>query len=150
MKTAPALRDQFGQAWQFPPIAGLDQPGRDRTWLIFIPGAYTPVCMAELEQVNELADQLAVEQVSVRLIAPDAAPVLRMVTDQLGLQVPFLSDFWPHGAAADHYGVFDSTTGRPQRVSLLINRSGDVLERISATAGSREMSEHLTVLQSEK
>lgn len=148
--TAPALRDQFGQAWQFPPIEGIDQPGYDRTWLIFIPGAYTPICMSELEQVNELAGQLVVEQVGLRLIAPDAAPVLRMVTDQLDLQVPFLSDFWPHGAAADHYGILDKTTGRPQRVSLLISRSGEVLERISATAGGRNMSAHLSVLQSKK
>ncbi|WP_022871658.1 redoxin domain-containing protein [Yaniella halotolerans] len=148
--TAPALRDQFGQAWQFPPIEGIDQPGYDRTWLIFIPGAYTPICMSELEHVNELAGQLAVQQVGVRLIAPDAAPVLRMVTDQLDLQVPFLSDFWPHGAAADHFGILDKTTGRPQRVSLLISRSGEVLEHISATAAGRNMSDHLSVLQSKK
>ncbi len=146
--TTPALRDQFGQAWQFPPVEGLDQPGRDRTWLIFIPGAYTPVCMSELEQVNELADQLAAQQVSVRLIAPDAAPVLRMVTDQLSLSVPFLSDFWPHGAAANYYRVLDHKTGRPQRVSLLIDRSGEVLERVSSATGSRNMSDHLAVLQS--
>lgn len=146
--TTPALRDQFGQAWQFPPIEGLDQPSRDRTWLIFIPGAYTPVCMSELGQVNELADELAAEQVSVRLIAPDAVPVLRMVAGQLGLSVPFLSDFWPHGAAASHYGVLDHMTGRPQRVSLLIDGSGEVLQRVSATTGSRNMADHLAVLQS--
>ena len=104
--------------------------------------------MSELGQVNELADQLAAEQVSVRLIAPDAVPVLRMVTDQLGLRVPFLSDFWPHGAAASHYGVLDKMTGRPKRVSLLIDRSGEVLQRVSAPNGSRNMADHLTVLQS--
>lgn len=148
--TSPALRDQYGQTWPFPPIEGPDQPGHDKTWLIFIPGAYTPVCMSELEEVSDLAAKLDQEQVGVRLIAPDAAPVLRMVVHQLELTVPFLSDFWPHGAAANHYGILDGTTGRPKRVSLLVDRSGEVLKRIVSTSGGRDMGEHLSVLHNEK
>lgn len=147
---SPRLRDQYGQDWSFPPIAGDDQPGADQTWLIFIPGAYTPTCMSELEHVNELAETLGRRGVNVRLISPDSAPVLRMVSTQLGLQVPFLSDFWPHGAAAQQYGVFDETTGKPQRVSVLVDRGGTVLQTIRATSGARNMSDHITVLQSEK
>ncbi|GAA4119852.1 peroxiredoxin [Enteractinococcus coprophilus] len=143
----PALRDQYGQDWPFPPVEGPDQPGHDTTWLIFIPGAYTPVCMSELEEVGDLARQLTDMDVGLRLIAPDSAQVLRMVTDQLGLEVPFLSDFWPHGAAAKYYGVLDETTGRPKRVSLLVDRAGTVLEAISSTSGARKMDEHLSVLQ---
>lgn len=146
----PALRDQYGQAWPFPPIAGPDQPGHDKTWLIFIPGAYTPVCMSELEHVSDLAEQLAAQEVGLRLIAPDSAPVLRMVTDQLGLTVPFLSDFWPHGAAAEHYGVLNESTGRPQRISLLVDAAGQVLDSVVSTAGSRLMTDHLTVLHNQK
>lgn len=146
----PALRDQYGQAWPFPPIEGPDQPGHDMTWLIFIPGAYTPVCMSELEHVSDLAEQLAAQGVGLRLIAPDSAPVLRMVTDQLGLAVPFLSDFWPHGAAAKHYGILNEFTGRPKRVSLLVDGAGKVLDSIVSTAGSRNMADHLTVLHNQK
>ena len=148
--TAPALRDQFGQSWPFPPIEGPDQPGHDATWLIFIPGAYTPVCMSELEGVSDLARSLAEIQVGLRLIAPDSAPVLRLVSEQVGLQVPFLSDFWPHGAAAEHYGILDKSTGRPLRVSLLIDRDGSVLETIKSGTGARNMSEHLSILQNQK
>jgi len=148
--TTPALRDQYGQQWPFPPIEGPDQPAHDKTWLIFIPGAYTPVCMSELEQVSELSHRLAELQVGVRLIAPDSAPVLRLVCEQLGLNVPFLSDFWPHGAAAKHYGILDETTGRPRRVSLLVNRSGEVIEALTSTGGEREMGEHIAILQNKK
>jgi len=148
--TTPALRDQYGQDWPFPPIEGPDQPGHDVTWLIFIPGAYTPVCMSELEEVSDLSHQLADMGVGLRLIAPDSAPVLRLVADELDLQIPFLSDFWPHGAAAKHYGVLDETTGRPQRVSLLIDRKGNVLERVASTRGARNMTEHFSVLQNKK
>lgn len=148
--SVPALRDQFGQSWPFPPIAGPDQPGWNRTWLIFIPGAYTPVCMSELAAVPELAEALSNEHVGVRLIAPDAAPVLRMVADQMELTVPLLSDFWPHGAAAKYYGVFDEATGRPRRISVLVDRSGAVLTTLVSTSGSRKMGDHLTVLHNEK
>lgn len=146
----PALRDQYGQAWPFPPIEGPDQPGHDKTWLIFIPGAYTPVCMSELDQVSDLANSLAIQGVGLRLIAPDSAPILRMVSEELALNVPFLSDFWPHGAAAKYYGILDESTGRPQRVSLLVNRSGDVLETVVSTSGTRDMEDHLAVLQKKK
>ncbi|OAV52198.1 redoxin domain-containing protein [Enteractinococcus helveticum] len=148
--TVPALRDQYGQEWLFPPVEGPDQPGHDVTWLIFIPGAYTPVCMSELDQVNDLAHQLTDMSVGLRLIAPDSVPVLRLVSDQFDLRVPFLSDFWPHGAAAKHYGILDETTGRPKRVSVLISRKGDVLETITAMSGARNMTEHLSVLQNKK
>ena len=146
----PALRDQYGQAWPFPPIEGPDQPGHDKTWLIFIPGAYTPVCMSELSQLSDLANNLAVHQVGIRLIAPDSVPILRMVSEELTLNVPFLSDFWPHGAAARHYGILDEGSGRPQRVSLLVNRSGEVLETVVSTSGARDMEDHLAVLQKKK
>lgn len=148
--TTPALRDQYGQDWPFPPIEGPDQPGHDFTWLIFIPGAYTPVCMSELEEVSDLSHQLAEVRVGLRLIAPDSVPVLRLVANELDLQVPFLSDFWPHGGAAKHYGILDETTGRPQRVSLLVDRKGDVLETITSVLGARSMGEHLSVLQNKK
>ncbi len=148
--TVPVLRDQYGQQWPFPPIEGPNEPAQDRTWLIFIPGAYTPVCMSELEQIGPISIELAECKVGLRLIAPDSAPVLRLVSEQLGLNVPFLSDFWPHGAAAQYYGIFDETTGRPRRVSLLVDRSGAVLDSITSTSGERDMGEHLAVLQNKK
>src|SRR5699024_9778406 len=148
--SVPALLDQFGQSWPFPPIAGPDQPGWNRTWLIFITGAYIPVCMSELAAVPELAEALSNEHVGVRLIAPDVAPVLRMVDYQLDLTVPLLSDFSPHGAAAKYYGVFDEATGRPRRISVLVARSGAVLTTLVSTTGSRKMGDHLSVLHNEK
>ena len=148
--SVPALRDQYGQKWPFPPIEGPDQPAHDKTWLIFIPGAYTPVCMSELEQVRDLAPKLAKHGVGLRLIAPDSAPVLRLVCEQLDLDVPFLSDFWPHGAAAKHYGILDEATGRPQRVSLLVDRSGEVIRSLISTGTERDMGEHVAVLQNKK
>src|SRR5690625_1912833 len=146
----PALRDQYGQAWPFPPIEGPDQPGHDKTWLIFIPGSYTPVCMSELSQVSDLANSLAVHQVGIRLIAPDSAPILRMVSEELTLRVPCLSDFWLNCAAARHYGILDEGSGRPHCVSLLENSSSEVVEIVVSTSRERDMEDHLAVMQKKK
>ena len=44
--------------------------------------------------------------------------------DQEGFGFPLLSDFWPHGAAARAYGVFDEARGCAGRGSFLIDRDG--------------------------
>ena len=106
--------------------------------------------MSELERIPELSRDLINLGVGLRLIAPDSAPVLRIVSEQLDLDVPFLSDFWPHGAAASHYGILDESSGRPRRVSLLVDRFGAVLQTIESTAGERDMKQHLSVLQNKK
>jgi alkyl hydroperoxide reductase subunit AhpC len=37
------------------------------------------------------------------------------------------SDFWPHGAVAKAYGVFDAERGAPVRGTFLIDRQGIVV-----------------------
>lgn len=39
---------------------------------------------------------------------------------------PFVSDFWPHGATARAYGVFNEQIGRPERAIFIIDRAGIV------------------------
>ncbi|MGM7667040.1 redoxin domain-containing protein [Microbacterium sp. A93] len=149
------LRDQHGQTWAWPPVA-LAGPGgdpeptddagpvRSRVWLLFLPGAFTPVCMAELTWVDDLAAQLAPAGVGLRVLSCDSAAVLRTVADQLGVRTPLLSDFWPHGAAARAVGEFNETTGRALRSSVLVDAGGAVLARVRAEAGAeRRLQDHL-------
>lgn len=39
---------------------------------------------------------------------------------------PFVSDFWPHGATARAYGVFNEQIGRPERAIFIVDRAGIV------------------------
>ncbi|MGO1184401.1 redoxin domain-containing protein [Micrococcaceae sp. AOP34-BR2-30] len=152
----PRLRDQFGQAWPWPPLGSADgaEPPLGATapqgaWLVFLPGAFTPVCTLELQWVDELADACAPTQTAVRVIAPDSAPVLRAVADQLSLTVPLLSDFWPHGAAAQRIGCFDAESGRPHRTSVLIDSAGAVVARVEgALSRPRTVQQHLEAMVS--
>lgn len=124
----PSLRDLHGTPWPWPPVAS----GERAAWLVFLPGAFTPVCTGELAWLGPLAVELAAEDVGLRVVSCDAAPVLREVADRTGLpaECVLLSDFWPHGAAAARFGLLDETTGRPRRVSVLVDESGTELVRV--------------------
>ena len=156
----PALRDTFGQPWPCPPIVGPDaSAGRgevEAAWLVFLPGAFTPVCTSELAWLAEMAVGFARAadeggpRVGVRVISCDAAPVLRRVAEETGApdELVLLSDFWPHGAAADHYGLLERQTGRPRRVSVLVDADGVEHGRVTAEPGrARTRTEHETVTE---
>lgn len=150
----PVLRDQHGQPWPWPPLAPAgagpeqgavpdDGPAPSRVWLFFLPGAFTPVCMGELGWVDGLAERLAPAGVGLRILSCDSAAVLRTVSEQLGIQTPLLSDFWPHGAAARAVGEFNETTGRALRSSVLVDAAGTVLARVRSGAGAaRRLEDH--------
>jgi alkyl hydroperoxide reductase subunit AhpC len=149
---APALRDQHGQSWPWPPLApepdlseGADGASVPlRCWLFFLPGAFTPVCTAELGWVDELAGRLSPTGVGLRVISCDSAAVLRAFGDAHGVSTPLLSDFWPHGAAARSVDAFDDRTGRARRVSVLVDAAGGELRRVEAAPGQeRRLADHL-------
>lgn len=43
-----------------------------------------------------------------------------------GIEYPLLSDFWPHGAVAQAYGVFREKDGMSERAVFLIDKNGTV------------------------
>lgn len=43
-----------------------------------------------------------------------------------GISYPLVADFWPHGEAAEAYGVFNREFGRPDRSTFIIDKQGIV------------------------
>ena len=43
-----------------------------------------------------------------------------------GISYPLVSDFWPHGAVAAEYGVFNSKLGRSDRAIFVVDKQGIV------------------------
>ena len=43
-----------------------------------------------------------------------------------GLDYPLLSDFWPHGAVAEAYGVLRST-GQSERAIFIVDKEGKIV-----------------------
>ena len=66
---------------------------------------------------------------------------------QDGLTFPLLSDFWPHGAAARAYGVFDEERGCSDRSTFVVDREGVLRWAVhSAMREARDLDEQARVL----
>lgn len=98
--------------------------GRKHVVLSFVPAAWTPVCSDQWPGYN-LVQGLFEEKDAVLLgITVDNIPTLYAWTRKMGnLWFPVLSDFWPHGAVADRYGVLRSD-GMSERALFVVDKAG--------------------------
>ena len=110
------LRDQHTQSHR---LSGYR--GRANVLLVFYPFAFTGVCTGELSALRD-----GVGDAQILAVSCDAVGSLRAFADHEGLDFPLLSDFWPHGAVASAYGVFNEALGAADRGTFLIDRDGVV------------------------
>ena len=98
--------------------------GKKHVVISFVPAAWTPVCSDQWPGYN-IAREMFDENDAVLLgITVDNIPTLYAWTQQMGkLWFPVLSDFWPHGAVADRYGVLRSD-GVSERALIFIDKKG--------------------------
>ena len=101
-----------------------DYAGRLNVLLVFHPFAFTPVCEEEALDLQENLESFRNAQTEVVLVSCDSPPARRAWKEQLQLDYTVASDFWPHGAAAQAYGVFDESIGAPYRGTFLIDKDG--------------------------
>ena len=94
--------------------------------VVFYPFAFSGICTGELCQ---LRDELSTyTDAGVRVVAISTDPVfsLKAFRDAERLDFPLLSDFWPHGATAQAYGVFNDKAGMAVRGTFLVDAEGKV------------------------
>ena len=92
--------------------------------VVFYPFAFSGLCTGELCQ---LRDELAVyTEAGVKVVAVSTDPTfsLKAFREKEGFDFPLLSDFWPHGAVATAYGVFNEATGFANRGTFVVDRTG--------------------------
>ncbi len=92
--------------------------------LVFVPFAFSRTCTGELGEMHDGLGELEVAGVRPVAVSCDPMTALRAWGEQEGYSFDLASDFWPHGAAARAYGVFDTERGHAQRGSFLIDASG--------------------------
>jgi peroxiredoxin len=98
--------------------------GRKNVVLSFVPAAWTPVCSDQWPGYNIVKDLFDAKDAVLLGITVDNIPTLFAWTNQMGdLWFPVLSDFWPHGAVADAYGVLRSD-GTAERAIFIIDKRG--------------------------
>jgi peroxiredoxin len=98
--------------------------GKKNVVLSFVPAAWTPVCSDQWPGYN-IAKEIFSRQDTILLgVTVDNIPTLFAWTNQMGqLWFPVLSDFWPHGAVANRYGVLRSN-GVSERALFIIDKAG--------------------------
>jgi peroxiredoxin len=100
--------------------------GTSNVLLVFYPFAFSGICHGELCQLrDEIADYEAAG-VQVLGVSVDTPFSLKAWAQQESFQFPLLSDFWPHGAVASTYGVFNEAAGLANRGTFLIDKDGVV------------------------
>ena len=111
-----------------------DQNGQDVTLsqfrgdkavvLVFYPFAFSGICTGELCEIRDNLGAFVSDDVQVLAISCDHMFSQRAWADKEGYFFPLLSDFWPHGAVAQSYGVFNERAGAAIRGTFLVDRDG--------------------------
>ncbi|WP_412540017.1 peroxiredoxin [Longispora sp. K20-0274] len=119
--TAPefTLKDQNNQD-----VALGDFRGTKNVLLVFYPLAFTGICQGELCQVRDNLSAFASDSVQVLTVSVDSPFTHKVWAEQQGYDFPLLADFWPHGAVAQAYGVFNDEKGFANRGTFLIDKDG--------------------------
>jgi peroxiredoxin len=115
----------------------VDFRGRRNVLLVFHPFAWTPVCEEEARDLEENLPSFASAETEVVLVSCDPPAARQAWKEQLQLTYTLASDFWPHGAVARAYGVFDESTGAPVRGTFLIDKGGVVVWSLVKDADTR-------------
>ncbi len=139
--TAPlfVLSDQHGTPFDLAAEL-VDGP----VFVVFYPFAFSGTCTGELTGLLDLDEQLQSLGVRVAAVSCDQLFALRAFSDAAGLRFPLLSDFWPHGAVAGAYGVFDVERGCSLRGSFLVAQDGTVAWSVVNDIGDqRDIAAHL-------
>jgi peroxiredoxin (alkyl hydroperoxide reductase subunit C) len=117
--------------------------------VVFYPFAFSGVCTGELTGLRDDLDSFQNDAVQLLAVSCDAVYALRVWADQEGFGFPLLSDFWPHGAVASSYGVFDGRAGRADRGTFLVDSSGVVRWSVVTEPGqARDLEEYRTAIAS--
>jgi len=61
-------------------------------------------------------------------LSVDSVPLKNAWAKELGISnVPLLADFWPHGEAAQKYGLFREKEGFSERANVILDETGMVV-----------------------
>ena len=112
------LRDSVRQAFKLS-----EQRGKNVV-LNFFPAAFSGVCSQQMPRIQEQKSLFGDDTVVVG-VSVDNGFALEAWKKQMGIDFPLLSDFYPHGAVAEKYGVL-LPVGVTERAVIGIDKNGIV------------------------
>ena len=120
-ETAPdfELKDQHGAKVKLSSFKG-----EKNVVVLFIPFSFTGTCTGELCAIRDDLAAFQNDDVQVIAISCDSPFTQKIFAEQEGYKFPVLSDFWPHGAVAQAYGIFNADLGCALRGTFVIDKQG--------------------------
>ncbi len=112
------LKDQHGRAVTLSALRGKN------VLMVFFPLAFTGVCQGELGEIRDQLPEYQNDDTAVLTISVGPPPTHKVWATDNGFGFPVLSDFWPHGAVTQSYGVFNADAGYPNRGTFAVDRDG--------------------------
>ena len=98
--------------------------GEKAVVLLFYPFAFSGTCTGELCALRDDLSAFQNDDVQLLAISCDHMFSQRAFAEREGYIFPVLSDYWPHGAVAKSYGVFEEARGCATRGSFIIDKAG--------------------------
>jgi peroxiredoxin (alkyl hydroperoxide reductase subunit C) len=130
------LRDQNGES-----VTLSSLQGEKNVLLVFYPFAFSRICTGELCQVRDDLPTYQNDDLQILALSVDSPFALKSYAQAEGYDFPLLADFWPHGAVAKAYGVFNETSGMANRGTFLVDKAGTVrFAEMNAPGEARDQS----------
>jgi peroxiredoxin len=90
--------------------------------LSFHPLAWTGVCAEQMKALEKNKDKFDLYNTVALGFSVDSVPSKNAWAKSLGIEhTPLLCDFWPHGEAAETYGLFRSADGFSERANVILD-----------------------------
>jgi peroxiredoxin len=138
------LKDQHGT-----PVTLAGFRGKKNVVLVFYPLAFSGVCSSEMCAMRDDFPEVDREDVELLAVSVDSGFVLRTWAERDHFNFAMLSDFWPHGAVAKSYGVFDDEKGVATRGTFIIDKSGVIRWKVvNPIPQARDIAEYQKALAS--
>jgi peroxiredoxin len=136
------LKDQHGT-----PLKLSAFRGSKNVVLVFYPLAFSGVCSGEMQAMRDDFPESTRDDVELVTVSVDSTFTLRAWDDSEHFKFRMLSDFWPHGAVAKSYGVFDDNMGVATRGTFIIDKTGAVRWKVvNPIPQAREIAEYQKAL----
>jgi peroxiredoxin len=135
------LTNQFGEPVRLSSFRGKN------VVVVFYPFAFSGICTGELCEIRDNLSSFEGANATVLAVSVDSKFSLRAYAEKEGYGFDLLADFWPHGAVASAYGVFDPESGMARRGTFIIDEAGTIRHVVVNPRGqARDLAEYRSAL----
>ncbi|MGO4383472.1 peroxiredoxin [Specibacter sp. RAF43] len=124
-----SLPNQFGEPVSLSALRG------GIAVVVFYPFAFSGICTGELCELRDNFADFSRDNVRLLAVSVDSKYTLRAYAQAQDYEFDLLADFWPHGAVARQYGVFNEERGMAGRGTFVIDADGVIRDAFSTPTG---------------